>query len=102
MQVSFAAAARDDLLMIVIHGIQRHGLGHATAYEQRLTDVFNLLLENPRMGRARPEYGTGIRTLVIGMHIAFYRAVKDGIEILRIRHQHEDWLPLDDSPPGAD
>ena len=92
MEVSFAAAARDDLLVIAFEGIARHGLRQSHAYQARLESVFALLLANPRMGRARPEIGGDVRSLVIGSHLAFYRAVETGIEILRIRHQHEDWL----------
>jgi toxin ParE1/3/4 len=42
--------------------------------------------EFPQLGPARPEVAPDARMLVIGEHLALYRIVDDGVEILRVVH----------------
>ena len=44
------------------------------------------LAENPSLGRSRPELGRNIRSFPAGSYVIFYRAIDDGIEIVRVLH----------------
>ena len=43
-----------------------------------------LIAETPAFGELRPEYGAGIRSSVVGRYVIFYRAIDDGIEVIRV------------------
>ena len=45
-----------------------------------------LLASNPRLGRIRPEIAHDAREWVVGRYLILYRALDDGVEIVRIVH----------------
>ena len=59
----------------------------------RLVDAivarFELLAEQPRMGRLRPEFGAGVRSLTVENHVIYYRHDGD-VLIARILHGRRD------------
>ena len=52
-------------------------------------DQFDLLVEHPRMGRHRPEFGEGVRSLVVEQYVIYYRHDAD-ILIARVFHGRRD------------
>ncbi len=38
-----------------------------------IIDRFELLAEQPRMGRLRPEFGAGVRSFTVENHVIYYR-----------------------------
>ena len=38
-----------------------------------IVDRFELLIEQPRMGRLRPEFGAGVRSFTVENHVIYYR-----------------------------
>jgi toxin ParE1/3/4 len=69
----------------------------ADAMIDRITDTFDLLLAMPLAGRARPEFGENLRSIVVGNYVVFYRALSGGIEILRVINARRD-IGDDDFP----
>ncbi|MCX7044536.1 MAG: type II toxin-antitoxin system RelE/ParE family toxin [Candidatus Sumerlaeota bacterium] len=61
------------------------GLG----FIDRLFQTFELLAEQPKMGRARGEF-PGLRSLALKPYIIFYRIREGGIEIIRVVHGSRD------------
>lgn len=59
---------------------------------QRLTDVFALLADTPRIGRVRPEVRAGLRSFFSDPFIVFYRPRSDGVYVLRVLHERQDIL----------
>jgi toxin ParE1/3/4 len=61
-----------------------------TEAADRLIDAFNeklrLLAEWPNAGQARPELAQLLRSYPVGNYLLFYRAKKDGIELIRVIH----------------
>jgi toxin ParE1/3/4 len=59
----------------------------------RLTDAifdrFELLVEQPRMGRNRPEFGDGVRSFVVESYVIYYRYDED-LLIARVLHGRRD------------
>lgn len=44
------------------------------------------LLDHPRTGLLREDIGPGIRRVVIGQYLAFYRVTEDTVDVLRVLH----------------
>lgn len=54
-----------------------------------IVDRFDLLAEQPRMGRLRPEFGPGVRSISVENHVIYYR--DDGqVQIARVLHGRRD------------
>lgn len=54
-----------------------------------IVERFELLAEQPEMGRLRPEFGAGVRSLAVENHVIYYR--RDGdILIARVLHGRRD------------
>ncbi len=43
-----------------------------------------LIATMPEFGELRPEYGPEIRSSVVGRYVLFYRAMANGIEVIRV------------------
>ena len=54
-----------------------------------IVERFELLAEQPRMGRLRPEFGAGVRSLTVENHVIYYRHDGD-VLIARILHGRRD------------
>jgi toxin ParE1/3/4 len=54
-----------------------------------IVDRFELLIEQPRMGRLRPEFGAGVRSFTVENHVIYYRHTGD-ILIARVLHGRRD------------
>jgi toxin ParE1/3/4 len=78
--------ATNDLYEVFLYGYEQFGVAQAEAYAERLHHVFQLLAENPRMGRAASVIASGIRRHEHGAHIVLYKPSRDGVTILRIVH----------------
>ena len=54
-----------------------------------IIDRFELLAEQPRMGRLRPEFGAGVRSCTVENHVIYYRHDGD-VLIARLLHGRRD------------
>ena len=50
-----------------------------------IVDRFDLLAEQPRMGRLRPEFGADVRSFTVESHVIYYRHDGD-VLIARVLH----------------
>ncbi|MGL9619358.1 type II toxin-antitoxin system RelE/ParE family toxin [Bradyrhizobium sp. U531] len=65
----------------------------ATAAEkqiERIGEIFEMLMENPLLGRERLELRAGLRSLAVGNYVIFYIPLPDGVEIIRVMHGRQD------------
>ena len=54
-----------------------------------IVDQFDRLTEQPRLGRLRPEFGSGVRSISVEHHVIYYR--HDGeVQIARVLHGRRD------------
>lgn len=83
-------AADQDISKIFDYTEEEFGFDQAVAYVSELEDLFNLLIENPEIGRSRNEIRTNLRSLKKLSHIVFYRNLKDRIRIVRVLHGSKD------------
>ena len=56
-----------------------------------IIDRFDLMAEQPRMGRARPEFGPGVRSFAVENYVIYYRHDGD-VLIARILHGRRDQI----------
>ena len=54
-----------------------------------IVDRFELLGEQPRMGRLRPEFGEGVRSFAVERYMIYYRH-EDDVLIARVLHGRRD------------
>lgn len=80
-----SAEAEEDVIGIWLHIAEDNPRA-----ADRVVDGFHnrleLLSTQPRSGPLRDDLGVGIRCLVIGQYLAFYRIEPDEVTILRVLH----------------
>lgn len=62
----------------------------ADAFIDMLDQKFFTLASNPGLGRTRDELAEGLRSFPVGRYVIFYRAIPEGIEIVRVLHGSRD------------
>ena len=62
----------------------------ADTFVDRMDTKFKLLADQPDLGRQREDLATRLRSFPFERYIIFYRAIKDGIEVLRVLHSARD------------
>jgi toxin ParE1/3/4 len=72
----YTSRARRDLARIV-ETIAIDNPAAAERFVARLNQHCSLLVKTPKIGRLRPEVGSGIRSLVQGNYLIFYRHLPD-------------------------
>lgn len=65
-------------------------LDRADEFLDRIEGKLQTLARNPGLGRKREELLAGLRSFPIGSYVVFYRAIEDGIDILRVLHGSRD------------
>ncbi|WP_326538038.1 type II toxin-antitoxin system RelE/ParE family toxin [Pseudorhodoferax sp.] len=65
----------------------------ADLFLDSMEDKLVLLATQPHMGRERPELAPGLRSFPVKRYVVFYRALRDGIEVLRVLHSARDVTP---------
>ena len=85
-----SAEADKDIEDIFDYTAEEFGLDQAVTYVNAFDHVFADLLDNPELGRRRPEIRQGLRSIAKESHTVFYRILKDRIRIVRILHGSRD------------
>ena len=62
----------------------------ADAFIDVIDKKLSTLAENPGIGKARNELGEGVRSFPVGRYILFYRAIPEGIDVIRVLHGARD------------
>ena len=62
----------------------------ARTFIEEIFQKCQLLAENPHIGIARPELGTGVRSFPHGNYLIFYTLHENGVKILRTAEGHRD------------
>jgi toxin ParE1/3/4 len=75
-----------DIFDIFLCGMQHFGLAQAQQYRDSLTGCFDMLAENPRMGRAADAIATGIWRHEHGSHVILYEERPGDVLILALVH----------------
>ena len=89
MSYRLSALAEQDLDEIWSYVAEDASPTTADQLIDAIIDRFELLAEHPRMGRARPEFGPGVRSFTAENYIVYYRH-EDDVLIARILHGRRD------------
>lgn len=66
------------------------GVAQAERYLHEIRAAFSLIQENENIGRPRDEIMTGLRSLVVGGHVIFYRIAASAVEIVGAPNARRD------------
>lgn len=77
MSYRLSALAEKDLDDIWSYVAEDASLETADRLIDAIFDRFELLVEQPRMGRNRPEFGEGVRSFVVESYVIYYRHDQD-------------------------
>ncbi len=79
--------AEADIDRIAAYTTDKWGWQQSDRYLAKLEDSFELLLQNPTIGRACGVLFAGLRRFETGKHVVFYLIEPTGIQVVRILHQ---------------
>lgn len=77
--------AEHDLIDIYLH-ISLDNPSAAEKFVRAINAKCEVLARSPMIGRDRPELRPGLRSFPYGAYLILYRAVDDGVEIVRVVH----------------
>jgi toxin ParE1/3/4 len=89
MPYRLSALAEQNLEEIWSYVAEDSSPGAADRLIDAIIDRFELLAEQPRMGRLRAEFGEGVRSFVVESYVIYYREDRD-VLIARILHGRRD------------
>ena len=89
MSYRLSVLAEQDLEKIWSYVAEAASLATADRLIDAIIDRFELLAEQPRMGRLRPEFGAGVRSFSVENHVIYYRHDED-VVIARVLHGRRD------------
>ena len=81
-----AAADLDDIW----RRVGRDDVAAADSLVDRFTEIFHLLVGNPRIGAATPELAEGLRRFPVGDYVVFYTLAARTVVIERVLHGARD------------
>jgi toxin ParE1/3/4 len=109
-----ARVVHTDLARADLREILRYLRGHSRPAAERLAQSMKerarRLAKFPRLGRERPEFGSGIRSTVVGDYVLVYHTTDTVVTVVRIFHGSRDietlirltdWQSPDAGEPGA-
>lgn len=77
----------DEILIFIAEG----NLEAALTFNSRLIEIFELLAENPKLGRKRKEFTPDARSFSEGNYLIVYRIlINNDVEVLRVLHGARD------------
>ena len=85
-------AAQSDLRGIVRYTVDKWDAGQARRYLARLEAAFELLAQNPGLGRPCDFISDGLHRHEVDKHVIFYRETNTGVRIIRVLHMR--MLPI--------
>ncbi len=101
-RVEVSVEAAEDLIMIW-ESIGAHNPDAADRYLHKIDDRIDSLVEMPARGVPRDDLSAGLRMLVEGNHLIFYRIENDHVKITRVLHGSQDIARVigEISPPSS-
>lgn len=79
------AISREDYLAIWSY-IAQDNMDAANKMVRRFDQSLAMLAEHPNLGRPRYLLSPRLRSYPVGVYVIFYRAIDNGIELIRVLH----------------
>ena len=90
LKIRLARSAESDLEEIWHYTISNWGLRQAEKYVALIEEKLSQLVENPHLGKARPDVKEGYRALQVEKHLIFYRINSEYVDVLGLPHLRMD------------
>ena len=90
-QIVYSQTSKDDLLEIWV-GIAANNVSAAERLLDDLHAATQLLATQPLIGKARREFGAGIRSFPVRDYVLVYRLNLGGVGLVRVVHGARDLL----------
>lgn len=90
MNLEFSNAAKVDLDEIWDYSRRNWGAVRAAGYLDRLADAAEALARGELTGTRADDIRPGLRRLVSGSHILWFRITDDRLLVIRVLHQSRD------------
>jgi toxin ParE1/3/4 len=90
LKIRLSRAAERDLESIWFYTITEWGEAQAEKYVALIERGFSQLLDNPYLGKERPDIQAGYRVLYVEKHLIFYQVNESYIEVFGIPHMRMD------------
>ena len=74
----------------IIEYIAAHNVSAARRILNRFDELFDQISRNPEMGERRDDLAVGARIFSVGNYVVVYRAITNGVEIIRVVHGARD------------
>jgi toxin ParE1/3/4 len=88
---TLSSLADFDLENIFDYTTEQHGIDQAIQYVSSFTALFEVLSEQPKLGRSRPDIRPEVRSIPLMQHVVFYCKVsEEEIYVLRVLHGNQD------------
>jgi toxin ParE1/3/4 len=84
-----ARQAQEDLEDLWMR-IARGSIRNADRFVAKLVGKFPTLAALPDLGSSYEELAPGLRGMVVGNYVVFYRRIAEGVEIVRVLHGARD------------
>ena len=81
--------ARDDMESVWLYTLSQWGHEQTEKYIDDLAAAFDLLTDNPRLGKSCENIRPGYRKQPVLRHVIYYREAHYGIEIIRVLPDHQ-------------
>ena len=91
-----------DLFEISLYLARQGSIETAERFIDAVHEQFRRLADHPGMGRAREELAPGLRSIPEGKYVIFYRALQEGILIVRVLHGSRDARRIFKEPKASD
>lgn len=88
-RIFLSPAAENDSVEIWAY-IAEDNPSAADGLLQRFDELFRALPNQPYLGKSVPQLAPNLRFVPIGTYLVFYRALENGVEIVRILHGARD------------
>jgi len=85
--VRISAEAEEDIDGITAYTTSTWGWRQTDQYLAKLEDGFDLLAQNPSIGRPCDSIQAGLRRFEIGRHVVFFLPEPKGILVVRVLHE---------------
>jgi toxin ParE1/3/4 len=87
LQLRISVEAEADIDRIADYTTSTWGWRQTNQYLAKLEDGFDLLAQNPSIGRSCESIRAGLRRFEIGRHVVFYLPEPGGVLVVRVLHQ---------------
>jgi toxin ParE1/3/4 len=90
LKLRYSTEAKEDLRLLIFYSVYHFGMNQTEKYIQGLHHSMDQLCDNFELGKDRLELAEGLKSMVYGSHIIFYRKEGVFLSINRILHHSRD------------